>query len=77
MTNPDLGKCPDECFRPVGLAWDEEGRLWVTSDSTGEIYVLRKVEGDEEEGFVTEGGAGRVRVSFGSLVSILVGLMLI
>lgn len=77
MTNPDLSKCPDECFRPVGLAWDGEGRLWVTSDSTGEIYVLRRAEEGDGEGFVTEGDAGRVRASVGALVAVVVGLMLV
>lgn len=42
LTTPDLGNCPDECFRPVGLAWDSEGRLWVSSDTTGELFVLRR-----------------------------------
>lgn len=40
LTNPDLSNCPDNCFRPVGLAWDTKGRLWFSSDSTGEIFVL-------------------------------------
>ncbi|KAJ4160430.1 hypothetical protein NW754_003552 [Fusarium falciforme] len=40
ISNPDLSNCPGECFRPVGLAWDSEGRLWFSSDSTGEIFVL-------------------------------------
>ncbi|KAB5566712.1 soluble quino protein glucose/sorbosone dehydrogenase [Coniochaeta sp. 2T2.1] len=42
MTNPDHKVCPDKCFRPVGLAWDTKGRLWMSSDSTGEIFVLQK-----------------------------------
>lgn len=42
LTTPDLGNCPDECFRPVGLAWDKEGRLWVSSDTTGELFVLHR-----------------------------------
>ena len=42
MTNPDMTVCPDNCFRPAGLAWDSQGRLWMTSDTTGEIYVLQK-----------------------------------
>lgn len=42
MSNPDISKCPSACFRPVGLAWDRAGRLWMTSDTTGEIYVLQK-----------------------------------
>lgn len=40
--NGDGHNCPDNCMRPVGLAWDVKGRLWVTADSTGEIYVLEK-----------------------------------
>lgn len=42
LSNQDLSKCPDGCFRPVGLAWDSEGRLWFSSDSTGELFVLRQ-----------------------------------
>ncbi|TVY33621.1 L-sorbosone dehydrogenase [Lachnellula subtilissima] len=42
MTNPDNSKCPDNCFRPVGLALDSLGRLFMSSDATGEIYVLVK-----------------------------------
>lgn len=42
MTNPDNSKCPDQCFRPVGLALDSKGRVFMSSDSTGEIYVLAK-----------------------------------
>ncbi|RDI78890.1 hypothetical protein Vi05172_g11119 [Venturia inaequalis] len=40
MRNQDNSRCPDDCFRPVGLAWDSTGRLFMTSDSTGEIYVV-------------------------------------
>lgn len=50
MTTPDLGNCPDECFRPVGLAWDSQGRLWVSSDTTGELFVLRKTGDSGENG---------------------------
>ncbi|TEA22071.1 L-sorbosone dehydrogenase [Colletotrichum sidae] len=42
MYNKDLSACPEQCFRPVGLAWDAQDRLFMTSDSTGEIYVLRQ-----------------------------------
>ncbi|KAF4943276.1 hypothetical protein FSARC_14967 [Fusarium sarcochroum] len=38
--NKDMSNCPDDCFRPVGLAWDSQGRLWFSSDKTGEIFVL-------------------------------------
>lgn len=37
--------CPDNCFRPVGLVWDSQGRLFVTSDTTGEIFILERQEG--------------------------------
>ncbi|KAM5350503.1 hypothetical protein ACJ41O_007008 [Fusarium nematophilum] len=40
LYNTALDNCPDRCFRPVGLAWDSKGRLWFSSDSTGEIFVL-------------------------------------
>jgi hypothetical protein len=45
VSNPDLSACPSGCFRPVGLAWDSQGRLYMSSDSTGEIYVVTKTDG--------------------------------
>lgn len=45
MGNADLARCPDGCFRPVGLAWDGKGRLWMSSDSTGEVYVVTRSDG--------------------------------
>jgi len=44
IMNKDNSVCPDKCFRPVGMAFDSDERLWMTSDSTGEIYVLLKTE---------------------------------
>ncbi|OBS22570.1 hypothetical protein FPOA_08906 [Fusarium poae] len=41
--NNDNTKCPSGCFRPAGLAFDKAGRLFMTSDSTGELYVLTGV----------------------------------
>ncbi|KAH6664747.1 hypothetical protein F5X68DRAFT_250227 [Plectosphaerella plurivora] len=42
MQNPNNSACPSGCFRPVGLAWDRRvrGRIFMTSDSTGELYVV-------------------------------------
>lgn len=37
----DLTRCPDGCFRPVGLAFDSTGRLFGSSDSTGEIFIIQ------------------------------------
>ena len=42
FTNVDNSKCPDNCFRPVGLAFDKQGRMFVSSDLSGEIYVVTK-----------------------------------
>lgn len=40
MENSNIGGCPQNCFRPVGLSFDDKGRLFVSSDSSGEIYVI-------------------------------------
>ncbi|KAF5675561.1 L-sorbosone dehydrogenase [Fusarium heterosporum] len=40
MWNTDNSKCPSACFRPAGLAFDKTQRLFMTSDSTGELYVV-------------------------------------
>lgn len=61
VSNPDLSKCPDGCFRPVGLAWDSEGRLFMSSDSTGEIYVVTRTDGssaDSSDGAVEGASSG-------------------
>ncbi|KAL7785569.1 glycoside hydrolase [Trichoderma ceciliae] len=42
ITNAHLSNCPDRCFRPVSLAWDSAGRLWFSSDTTREIFVLER-----------------------------------
>jgi glucose/arabinose dehydrogenase len=42
ISNKNVTECPGKCFRPVGLAWDAAGRLWMSSDTTGELYVLKK-----------------------------------
>ncbi|KAG4414324.1 hypothetical protein IFR04_012531 [Cadophora malorum] len=40
MQNGNLGSCPNSCFRPTGLAWDSKDRLFMTSDTTGEIFII-------------------------------------
>jgi glucose/arabinose dehydrogenase len=45
LTAPDLSACSNRgtCFRPVGLALDAAGeRLFVSSDATGEIWVVMR-----------------------------------
>ena len=58
LSNANLSKCPDSCFRPVGLAWDSQGRLFMSSDSTGEIYVLQRSEMSATDGGGGETGTG-------------------
>ncbi|KAI0789184.1 hypothetical protein C8Q75DRAFT_177587 [Abortiporus biennis] len=36
----DLDTCPGTCIRPVGLVFESDGRLFVTSDSSGELFVV-------------------------------------
>ncbi|RDL38689.1 Soluble quinoprotein glucose dehydrogenase [Venustampulla echinocandica] len=40
MQNTNAANCQSGCFRPCGLAFDSKERLFMTSDSTGELYVL-------------------------------------
>ena len=40
FTNVDNSACPGSCFRPAGLAFDAQGRLYVASDASGELYVV-------------------------------------
>ncbi|KAE9377177.1 glucose sorbosone dehydrogenase [Stipitochalara longipes BDJ] len=54
MANADNSKCPDQCFRPVGLALDSKDRVFMSSDATGEIYVLAKTGASAT---MTSGGA--------------------
>jgi glucose/arabinose dehydrogenase len=45
LTAPDVSACSNRgaCFRPVGLAFDAAGeRLFVSSDATGEIWVVMR-----------------------------------
>ena len=44
FSNSDNSLCPDHCFRPVGIAFDKSGRLFMSSDGTGEIYVVVREE---------------------------------
>lgn len=74
MSNPDLSVCPDACFRPVGLAVDSQGRVFVSSDATGEIWVLQKADKATDPG--TGGGNnGNAAPTLGT--SSLVGSVLI
>jgi hypothetical protein len=36
----NLTTCPGSCIRPVGLAFGKDGRLYVSSDTSGEVSSL-------------------------------------
>jgi glucose/arabinose dehydrogenase len=39
--SPNVSTCDsNSCTRPVGLAFDKKGRLYMTSDSSGELFML-------------------------------------
>ena len=38
----NLDTCPGTCIRPVGLAFANDGRLFVSSDSSGELFIISK-----------------------------------
>jgi glucose/arabinose dehydrogenase len=42
--NEDDSVCPGDCFRPVAMAIDSKGRIFLSSDATGEIYLVTRDE---------------------------------
>ncbi|KAI3398362.1 hypothetical protein diail_9454 [Diaporthe ilicicola] len=40
LSNTNTANCFSGCVRPVGLAWDPKGNLYMSSDTTNEIYVI-------------------------------------
>ncbi|KAF8186845.1 soluble quino protein glucose/sorbosone dehydrogenase [Mycena galopus ATCC 62051] len=38
----NLTSCPGTCIRPVGLAFGRSGVLYVSSDSSGELFVIER-----------------------------------
>jgi glucose/arabinose dehydrogenase len=42
FSNKDLSRCPEQCFRPVGMAIDPQGRIFMSSDTSGEIYLISR-----------------------------------
>jgi len=39
FSNVDNTRCPGNCFRPVGMTFDAQGRLFVASDASGESML--------------------------------------
>ncbi|KAB5566468.1 hypothetical protein GE09DRAFT_1106924 [Coniochaeta sp. 2T2.1] len=73
LSNADNSRCPGKCFRPAGVAIDGQGRVFMSSDATGEIYVLQRAEmtalggggGGDGEG----GGGSSTTTGGGTLVT--------
>ena len=42
VSNQDNSKCPANCFRPVAMAFDTRGRIFMSSDASGEIYMVSR-----------------------------------
>lgn len=42
ISNVDNSACPGNCLRPVGLAFDTQGRMFMSSDASGEIYLVTR-----------------------------------
>lgn len=63
--NADNSKCPDDCFRPVAMAIDSSGRIFFSSDSTGEIYMITKTANSSSNQPST-GGSGSSNGSGGT-----------
>ncbi|PVI06796.1 Auxilliary activities family 12 protein [Periconia macrospinosa] len=40
LSNPDNTACPQGCVRPVDVLFDTQGRLFMTSDATNELWVI-------------------------------------
>lgn len=83
LANADESICPDHCFRPVGVAFDDQGRLFMSSDASGEIYVVVRDEtangsSGDEGGKVSEGVRGKgMKVIVWVALGILVGLVVV
>jgi hypothetical protein len=68
IINPDNTKCPNSCFRPVGLAFDSKGRLFMSSDATGEIYVITAADGGSVDAMTVLGNSSSSPTKKGSAV---------
>jgi hypothetical protein len=66
FSNVDNTRCPGNCFRPVGMAFDQLGRLFVASDASGEIYVIMR---DTAQANATVGGGASSTSAGGSVAS--------
>ena len=57
FTNSNASECSNICLRPVGLAMDNKGRIFMSSDASGEIWVLVKSNSASSTGTPTSASA--------------------
>jgi len=53
LSNVNNSRCPGNCFRPVGMAFDKQGRMFMASDASGEIYIVMQEKGAAGTGNAT------------------------
>ena len=57
VSNEDNSVCPDDCLRPVAIAFDSQGRIFMSSDSSGEIYLVTREAASNGTGTSTSTGS--------------------
>lgn len=53
VANQDNTVCPGNCLRPVAMAFDNQGRMFMSSDASGEIYLVTRTS--EQNSTATSG----------------------
>ncbi|KAF8707850.1 pyrroloquinoline quinone binding, partial [Rhizoctonia solani] len=71
---PDLSQCPNGCIRPVGVAFDRLGRLFVSSDTTGEIFIVENSNAPDGE---SDSSSLANRVNLAGLVMGVIGAIVV
>ena len=59
------------CFRPAGVAFDKQGTLWVSSDSTGDIVQFTRLTAADSQG----GALGLTSLSIVTFVTFMLNLL--
>ncbi|KAH8808606.1 hypothetical protein F5884DRAFT_377928 [Xylogone sp. PMI_703] len=72
FSNADNTKCPGQCFRPVGLAFDAQDRLFVSSDTTGEVYMLVHTGNSTRSTVTTTSGKDNAASSFSARTNVAI-----
>ncbi|KAF2018953.1 soluble quino protein glucose dehydrogenase [Aaosphaeria arxii CBS 175.79] len=75
LSNSNTDECPGSCFRPAGLAWDKKGRLYMSSDATGEIYVITQSSGKALDTHLRASAASSTRQNTAAMLATLTALV--